>query len=83
LIVETMTPLGEEGLVKGPMAIPGVRGTLWAAYNGVTECVDHHHRAMNTTDGGRLNSIWFGSGYLVEARAFDAAKGVLAQANLN
>ena len=61
--------------------IPGVRGSLWAAYNGVTEYVDH--RAMKTTNDGRLNSIWFGNGYLAKARAFDAAKTILAGASLN
>ena len=61
--------------------MPGVRGTLWAAYNGVTEYVDH--RVMKTTDDGRLNSIWFGNGYLAKARAFDAAKAMLTTANMN
>jgi len=42
--------------------MPGVQGTLWAAYNGVTEYVDH--RQMKTSKDGRLNSIWFGEGYL-------------------
>lgn len=35
----------------------GVRGTLWAAYNGVTEMVDHNRKAYGER---RLNSIWFG-----------------------
>ncbi|MFT7489811.1 MAG: phage/plasmid-like protein (TIGR03299 family) [Candidatus Promineifilaceae bacterium] len=61
--------------------IPGVRGSLWAAYNGVTEYVDH--RAMKTSNDGRLNSIWFGNGYLTKARAFDAATTMLAGASLN
>lgn len=52
-----------------------VRGTLWAAYNGVTEFVDyssspgHPHR--------RLDSIWFGGGYLTKAKAYrEALAGV-------
>ncbi len=50
----------------------GVRGTLWAAYNGVAELVDHHpgHRA---TVNGRLESSWFGSGYLTKVRAYSKA----------
>jgi phage/plasmid-like protein (TIGR03299 family) len=48
-----------------------VRGTLWAAYNGVTEFIDYSR-------GGRLpdrhlDSIWFGTGYLTKARAYRIA----------
>ncbi len=50
---------------------PGVRGTLWAAYNGVTEYVDH---AMTYRDDDRrLDAIWFGNGYLTKARAYRIA----------
>jgi hypothetical protein len=49
----------------------GVHGTLWAAYNGVAEYVDH---AMTYRDGDRrLDAIWFGSGYLSKARAYKIA----------
>lgn len=50
---------------------PGVRETLWAAYNGITEYVDHfrdHNRR------GRMNSLFFGRGYQIKARAYDAAQ---------
>ena len=48
--------------------LPKVRGTLWAAYNGVAEAVDHHFK--NRSPENRLNSIWFGNGYFIKARAF-------------
>jgi phage/plasmid-like protein (TIGR03299 family) len=48
-----------------------VRGTLWAAYNGVTEYIDH--RRVKQNEDRRLNSIWFGEGYLVKARAYRVA----------
>jgi hypothetical protein len=50
---------------------PGVRGTLWAAYNGIAEYVDHavHYRDADR----RLDAIWFGSGYLSKARAYRVA----------
>jgi phage/plasmid-like protein (TIGR03299 family) len=48
-----------------------VRGTLWAAYNGVTEYIDH--RGSRQTGDRRLNSVWFGHGYLVKARAYTVA----------
>ncbi|NQT18351.1 MAG: DUF932 domain-containing protein [Planctomycetes bacterium] len=50
----------------------GVRSTLWAAYNGVTEFVDHGE--TRRTGPRRLNSVWFGDGYLIKARAYEAAK---------
>lgn len=60
------------------MALSGGRGisiqhtrTPWAAYNGVTEYVDH---AMSYRDGERhLDAIWFGSGCLAKARAYRVA----------
>lgn len=50
----------------------GVAGTLWAAYNGVTEYVDHH--PIKSIGERRLQSIWFGNGYYVKARAFKIAE---------
>ena len=49
----------------------GVTGTLWAAYNGVTEMVDY--RESNQSPDQRLDAIWFGDGYLLKARAFRVA----------
>lgn len=62
---------------KGNKA-PGVHGTLWAAYNGVTELVDHR-RKKNQNDDRRFDAIWFGDGYLTKARAFRIAKDMLNQ----
>jgi phage/plasmid-like protein (TIGR03299 family) len=50
---------------------PLTRGTLWAAYNGVTEYIDH--RKGKTDRNQHLDSIWFGDGYLTKARAFRVA----------
>ncbi|MBM4033053.1 MAG: DUF932 domain-containing protein [Planctomycetes bacterium] len=52
--------------------VPGVRGTLWAAYNGVTEYIDH--RELPRGAPWRLHSVWFGNGYQIKARAFQAAE---------
>ncbi len=49
-----------------------VGGTLWAAYNGVTEMVDHRAPA-GQTDDQRLDSMWFGEGYRTKARAYSVA----------
>jgi phage/plasmid-like protein (TIGR03299 family) len=55
--------------------LPKVRGTLWAAYNGVTELVDH--RRPMTADADfttkRLGSIWFGRGATIKGRALELA----------
>jgi len=56
----------------------GVAGTLWAAYNGVTELIDH--RITKQTRENKLNSIWFGDGYLIKARAYRLAEGLLKAA---
>ena len=50
---------------------PKVRGTLWAAYNGVAEFIDY--RDTRQTPSQRLESVWFGTGYLTKARAFKVA----------
>ena len=52
--------------------LKGVPGTLWAAYNGVTEYVDH--RAPQQDANKLLESVWFGDGYLTKAKAFQVAK---------
>lgn len=53
------------------------RGTLWAAYNGVAEYVDHARFTKGTPDR-RLNAIWFGEGYSIKARAFTIAEKSLS-----
>jgi len=51
--------------------LPSVHGTLWAAYNGVAEYVDYHRESK--TPDNRLDSVWFGMGYLWKARAYRVA----------
>lgn len=52
--------------------LPGVAGTLWAAFNGVTEWLDHRKTRQNP--GQRLNSLWFGDNYRIKAKAFALAQ---------
>lgn len=52
------------------------RGTLWGAYNAVTEYVDHVRRSR-VLDGRHLNSVWFGRGEKIKKRAFQVATGIL------
>lgn len=50
--------------------IPGVRGTLWGAYNAVTEYVAHER---GNDDAKRLDQTWFGAGAKINARALEVA----------
>lgn len=56
----------------------GIRGTLWAAYNGVVELVDH--RSCYANPGARMTAICFGEGQRVKESAFNAAKEILVMA---
>jgi phage/plasmid-like protein (TIGR03299 family) len=53
----------------------GVKGTLWAAYNGVTEWLDH--RKIRQSADQRLASIWFGEANRVKSRALTVAVEML------
>jgi hypothetical protein len=50
---------------------PGVQGTLWAAYNGVTEYIDHRKPNVRANDfsQSRLQYVWFGAGATIKQRA--------------
>ena len=48
-----------------------IRGTLWAAYNGIAEMIDYRQEGMNPDR--HLRSIWFGQGYHTKARAYQVA----------
>lgn len=51
--------------------IPGVKGTWWAAVNGVNEYLNHD---AGRTDDSRLNSLWFGQNQVRNARALNLAQ---------
>jgi phage/plasmid-like protein (TIGR03299 family) len=57
--------------------VPGVRHTTWAAYNAVTQYIDHGRSSRGSDpeerSSNRLASIWFGSGAQLKSRAFDLA----------
>jgi len=75
---EAFTRLFESG--KGN-DLPSVRGTLWAALNGVIEYVDHerHTRVQPGQDeaSGRFKSAQFGSGAALKERAWKEALALL------
>lgn len=55
----------------------GVKGSLWALYNGATEYADYHRgtRGENETERkeNRLESVFFGSGVDFKEKAFELA----------
>ncbi|MBV8878878.1 MAG: DUF932 domain-containing protein [Planctomycetaceae bacterium] len=61
-------------------SLPSVRGSLWAALNGVVEWV-HYVRPTRTEDGdpdaGRWKSAQFGTGAALKSRAWSEALGLL------
>ena len=52
--------------------LPAIEGTLWAAYNGITELVDHH-LDYHDSPWHRLESVCLGDGHRTKQRAFDVA----------
>ncbi len=71
---DRLTCLFETGIGQD---MPDIKGTSWAAYNAVTEFVDHH-RPTRSTDpleraSRRLDSSWFGSGARLKAKAWNLA----------
>lgn len=57
------------------LAMPGVRGTAWAAYNAVAEHLDHDrpHRARNRRSATQFESSMFGPGRSLKNKALDLA----------
>jgi len=52
-----------------------VSGSLWAAYNGVTELIDH--KITKQSNDRKLNSVWFGDGAVIKGKAHKAALELL------
>lgn len=68
-MIQEVTNRFEHG--KGNDAV-GIKGTLWAAFNGVTEYVDYG-RTTRGGDDGRARSLLFGSGAALKQKAWDTA----------
>ena len=74
-IRETVLQLCKTGIGND---MKGIEGTLWGAMNGVTEYVSYHRGTRGKTSSERLNnrleSLWFGSGSAINARAWEVAQ---------
>jgi phage/plasmid-like protein (TIGR03299 family) len=55
--------------------LPRVRGTLWAAYNAVTEYLAYERGGSQDT---RVDSVWFAGGAKLNQHALDAAMAMAA-----
>jgi phage/plasmid-like protein (TIGR03299 family) len=69
-ILESCFRLFEAG--KGA-DLPGVRGTLWGAYNAVSEYLGYERGQSQDT---RLTSLWFGESSRTNQRALEVALGM-------
>jgi phage/plasmid-like protein (TIGR03299 family) len=66
-IMEEIVRLAEVGRGND---LPSVRGTLWTAYNGVSEWLTFNR---GRSGDNRLNSLWFGDSALTNRHALDVA----------
>lgn len=55
----------------------GVKGTMWAAYNAITEYVQYER---GSDEGSRLDNNWFGTGAAINKKALDTAMALTAAA---
>lgn len=64
-LINGVQPLFEKGRGND---MPGVKGTLWAAYNAVSEYLQYER---GSDDQARLDQMWFGQGAQLNKRALD------------
>lgn len=74
LVENKIIPLFEGG--RGSQ-LPGVRGTMWAAYNAVTEYLNWQ---SGRTNDARLDSLWFGKNSGISRKALDVALDLVKKA---
>ncbi|MFH1603524.1 MAG: DUF932 domain-containing protein [Pseudomonadota bacterium] len=60
------------------LTLPGVKGTMWAAYNAVTYCEDYRQTRTPEDPNARLNRVWFGAGADTKLKALEAARQLIA-----
>jgi hypothetical protein len=71
-IIEEIVGLAEAGRGND---LPSVRGTLWTAYNGVTEWLTY---SRGRSQENRMNSLWFGDGANLNRQALEVALSMAA-----
>jgi phage/plasmid-like protein (TIGR03299 family) len=58
------------------LQLPGVCGTLWAAYNAITRFEDYKQPQQEEQPDQRLERTWFGGGAEIKLKALEQAKGL-------
>jgi phage/plasmid-like protein (TIGR03299 family) len=71
-IIEEIVGLAEAGRGND---LPSIRGTLWAAYNGVSEYLTYNR---GRSEDNRLNSLWFGDSLNTNRYALEVALDMAA-----
>ena len=66
-IMDEMFKLVDSGMGQDN---PAVRGTWWAAYNGVNEYLNY---TKGRSVSNRMDSLWFGTGAAMNAKALETA----------
>lgn len=66
---------------QADLQMPGVRGTLWGAYNAVTRFEDYKKPQQEELQEQRLERTWFGGGADIKLRALGKAKELSARWN--
>lgn len=66
-VIEEIVRLAEVGRGND---LPSVRGTLWTAYNGVSEWLTYNR---GHSGDNRLNSLWFGDSAVLSRHALETA----------
>lgn len=74
---ETVIVKFHENFVNSRNALPGIKGTAWAAYNAVSEFADHQRRFLGKSEyqkaDNQLRSIWFGQAHQMKQEAYESA----------
>jgi phage/plasmid-like protein (TIGR03299 family) len=66
-ILQEIQPLFESGRGND---MPEIKGTLWAAYNAISEHLQYNR---GKDEGSRLDSLWFGQGAQLNKKALEIA----------
>jgi len=77
-VPERWTHIGRLFREHQDLQLPGVKDTLWGAYNAITYFEDHKLSDRESRDG-RLNRVWFGNGSEIKLRALEKARELVAR----
>jgi phage/plasmid-like protein (TIGR03299 family) len=62
------------------LQLPGVHGTLWSAYNAITQFEDYKQTRNDEENESRLERIWFGASADIKLKALEKARALAKEA---